>query len=256
MKAKKELTVVMPFYRESLEMAKSSIRSVLNQSYENFELIIILDSPENKKVENYLRATQKSDNRVVFLKNKTNKGAAYSRNKAIRMAKGKFIAFADGDDINKLDRFEKQISFMKKNKKIDACFSNMDYVNENGVVFGSSNFNNADIKYFSKNPFRSGNVFNNPTFFGKKKIFEEEVFDERIRIIEDFDLWIRLEKKNNFAILPENLVKYRHQLRNQGNNFLKMYKKHFISNFFNLHFHFLGIINFVGLIFSSFRKFD
>ena len=235
-------------------MAKASIRSVLNQSYKDFELIIILDNPENKKVEKYLRGIQKSDKRVVFLKNEKNKGAAYSRNRAIKRAEGKFIAFADGDDINKKSRFEKQISFMKKNKKIDGCFSNMDYVNEKGVVFGGSDFNSADVKSFSENPFKTGNVFNNPTFLGKKKIFEEELFDEWIRIIEDFDLWIRLAKKNNFAIIPEKLVKYRYQIKNSGSNFLKIYKKYFVSNFFNFHFHFLIIINFSGMIFRSFRK--
>ena len=115
------VSIIMPSYNTASFIAES-IQSVLTQSYKDWELIIIDDcSPDNtdQVVKPYL-----SDERIHYLKNEKNSGAAVSRNKALREAKGKWIAFLDSDDLWMPDKLKKQISFMEKN---DYHFSYTNY---------------------------------------------------------------------------------------------------------------------------------
>ena len=210
---KPQISVAMSFYKESLGLAKSSLESVLKQTYRNFELIVILDNPGNKKIESYIKQVKQKDKRIIFLKNKENKGLAYCRNRAIKLAKADFIAFADGDDINRKDRFQKQISFMKKNKNVDLLFSSFEEIDGRGkVLFKQKPVGSQDLRSFKKRPIKFLHLFKNPTFFGRKKIFEKELFDEKLRRCEDSDMWIRLSGKANFFVIPDILLKRR--LRN------------------------------------------
>lgn len=106
------VSVIMPSYNTA-EYIAESIQSVLNQTYTNWELIIVDDcSTDNtdETVEPYL-----SDSRIYYLKNDKNSGAAVSRNRALREAKGKWIAFLDSDDLWLPEKLEKQIAFMENN---------------------------------------------------------------------------------------------------------------------------------------------
>ena len=115
------VSIIMPSYNTASFIAES-IQSVLAQSYKDWELIIVDDcSPDNtdQVVKPYL-----SDERIMYLKNEKNSGAAVSRNRALREAKGKWIAFLDSDDLWMPDKLKKQISFMEKN---DYHFSYTNY---------------------------------------------------------------------------------------------------------------------------------
>ena len=105
------VSIIMPSYNTG-KFIKETINSVLNQTYNNWELIIVDDcsTDDTEEIVNAIK-----DNRIKFLKNSTNSGAAISRNKAIKEAKGKWIAFLDSDDLWKKEKIEKQIKFMKKN---------------------------------------------------------------------------------------------------------------------------------------------
>ena len=107
------VSVIMPSYGSEKFISKS-IDSVLLQTYDNWELIIIDDcSPDesNKIIKEYLS----KDSRIKFVKLEKNSGAAVARNKGIEIAKGRFIAFLDSDDLWLPEKLEKQISFMKDN---------------------------------------------------------------------------------------------------------------------------------------------
>ena len=105
------VSIIMPSYNTG-KFIKETINSVLNQTYNNWELIIVDDcsTDDTEKIVNTIK-----DNRIKFLKNNTNSGAAISRNRAIKEAKGKWIAFLDSDDLWKKEKIEKQIRFMKEN---------------------------------------------------------------------------------------------------------------------------------------------
>ena len=106
------VSIIMPSYNTASFIAES-IQSVLAQSYKDWELIIVDDcSPDNTDdvVKPYL-----SDERIRYLKNEKNSGAAVSRNRALREAKGKWIAFLDSDDLWMPEKLQKQVRFMEKN---------------------------------------------------------------------------------------------------------------------------------------------
>ena len=105
------VSIIMPSYNTA-SYIKESIQSVLNQTYTNWELIIVDDcsTDETDEVINTI-----TDSRIKYFKNKENSGAAMSRNKALREARGQWVAFLDSDDLWMPNKLEKQINFMKKN---------------------------------------------------------------------------------------------------------------------------------------------
>lgn len=116
------VSIIMPSYNTA-NFISESIESVLRQTYANWEMIIVDDCSTDKTdevVKPYL-----NDSRIVYIKNSKNRGAAVSRNCALREAKGKWIAFLDSDDLWMPEKLEKQISFMKEN---DYHFSYTDYI--------------------------------------------------------------------------------------------------------------------------------
>ncbi|MCR0182842.1 glycosyltransferase [[Clostridium] innocuum] len=115
------VSIIMPAYN-SAQYIDESIQSVLNQTYLNWELIIVDDCSSDDTdivIQKYL-----VDKRIIYLKNKQNSGAAISRNKALIKAKGKWIAFLDSDDVWLPSKLKEQIDFMLNN---DYKFSYTDY---------------------------------------------------------------------------------------------------------------------------------
>lgn len=104
------VSIIMPSYNTGANIGKS-IESILNQSYENWELIIV-DDCSTDETDSVVRAFQ--DSRIRYYKNEKNSGAAVSRNRALREAKGKWIAFLDSDDLWEPEKLEKQLRFMKE----------------------------------------------------------------------------------------------------------------------------------------------
>ncbi len=106
------VSIIMPSYNTG-RFITQSIESVLSQSYSNWELIIVDDCSHDDTDE--IVKTFQSDQRIKYLKNEKNSGAAVSRNRALREAKGKWVAFLDSDDLWRPEKLEKQVSFMERN---------------------------------------------------------------------------------------------------------------------------------------------
>ena len=109
-----EISVIMATYKEKIELLKVAIESILKQTYNNFEFIIILDNPENiehiRCIENY----QKNDDRIRFYINEKNMGLTKTLNKALSLSKGKYICRMDADDVSMPDRIEKQLHYLNQ----------------------------------------------------------------------------------------------------------------------------------------------
>jgi teichuronic acid biosynthesis glycosyltransferase TuaG len=118
----------MPYFQKR-KYITSSVNSVLNQSYKNFELIIIYDD-NNKNDLNLISKIKNKDKRIKLIINKKNLGVGFSRNIAIKKSKGKFIAFIDSDDLWKKNKLKKQLNFMIKNK-YNFSHTSYDIVNNN-----------------------------------------------------------------------------------------------------------------------------
>ena len=107
------VSVVIPYFKKR-EYINKCIQSVLRQNYKNFEIIIIYDDQDYSDL-SYLKSIAKKNKRIQLIKNSKSLGAGLSRNKGIKIAKGKFIAFLDADDYWDKNKLKFQLKFMKKN---------------------------------------------------------------------------------------------------------------------------------------------
>ena len=182
------VSVIIPYFNKQKYISKT-IYSVLNQSFKNIEILIVFD--DSKKTDlKILKNLAKKDKRIKIIVNKNNLGAAKSRNKAIKLSKGEFIAFIDSDDIWKKDKLKFQINYMKKN---NILFSHTSYkiINEYGKIIGKFKVKkNTNYKELLKSC-----DIGLSTVVSKKKIFSKHKFPNQ-KTKEDFALWLKLAKKN------------------------------------------------------------
>lgn len=196
------VSVILPVYNECNFLQKA-IDSIVNQNYLNIEIIIINDGSTNSEVE---EICLKYIDKIVYLK-KENGGVASALNYAINVAKGEYIARMDGDDISNPERIYKQVEFLEKYKDIDICGTNYEYINENDLVIFCSNLPLVDSEIKIHNIFQ--NSLCHPSIMFRREVFDNGLrYDENVKA-EDYELWLRLEKKVKFANLRECLIKYR-----------------------------------------------
>ena len=190
----------MPSYNTA-EYIADSIKSVLAQTYTNFELIIVDDCSTDNTAEVVLSF---KDPRIVFLKNEKNSGAAISRNYALREAKGKWIAFLDSDDLWVPEKLEKQVAFMTK---YGYAFTYTDYerINESSKAL-SIYCSGPDVVTYKK-MYRYCYLGCLTVMYDVDKIGKLQIKD--IRKNNDYAMWLKICRKANCYLLKENLAKYR-----------------------------------------------
>lgn len=195
----------MPAYNTEKYIGES-IESILRQTYQNFEFIIIndgsIDSTE-KIIESY------NDPRIVYLKNNTNKGLSYSFNFGISKAQGYYIARMDSDDIALETRLETQVKYLDKNTKLDIVGSSAILINENGERIGVINKPKEHVLIKWQSLFSTPLV--HPTVMGKAAIFKNNPYNESLVNSEDYELWSRLffSSRTKFGNIRKPLLKYR-----------------------------------------------
>lgn len=203
-----EVSVILPTFNGS-EFIKKAIQSVLNQSFSNFELLIIDDGSKDSipEITNYY---VEKDARVFYARNENNLGIQQSLNRGLKIARGKYIARIDDDDEwidrNKLKR---QVEYLNKNPDYILIGTGTIVVDENGKeIFRFLNpESDQDIrkKILFKNYFTHSGVI-----FKKKAAMKFNGYDEseQTRHIEDYDLWLKLGTLGKFGNLPIYGVKF------------------------------------------------
>lgn len=201
---KPKISVIMSVYN-GLPFVKNAIRSILSQTYKNFEVIIIDDASTDKSWQ-YLKSLK--EKRIKLIRNHKNLGLAASLNIALRQAQGVFVARMDADDISSPQRFETQLNFLLKNPKIDLCGSWVDLINENGDKVGELKYPSSDKEI--KKSLARFNPIVHPTFFAKKALFESlGGYRPEYDKAEDYDLLVRAMKNFKFANVREKLLSFR-----------------------------------------------
>lgn len=195
-----KVSIIMPSYNTA-QFIKRSIESVIAQTHQNWELIIVDDcsSDNTDEVVSEIR-----DERIIYLKNDKNYGAAYSRNKALREASGKWVAFLDSDDLWMPDKLEKQIRFMENNQ-YHFSYTNYVEINEDDqltgmFVTGPKKINKPLMYTF--NYMGCLTVMYDREFVGLVQI-------EDLKKRNDYALWIKVSQKSSAYLLNETLAKYR-----------------------------------------------
>ena len=191
------ISVIIPTYNRG-RLIERSIRSVLNQSYSNLELIIVDDcSTDNtKEVIDGIK-----DERIRYIRLEEKHNADYARNIVIDEAKGEYVAFQDSDDFWHEDKLEKQLDFLIKNNA-DVVFCNMKrHLNGKFKDYYPTGIKEGQIHY---EQLLARNLMSTQTIMGKNECFKEYRFDENVPRFDDWDLALRLSKK--YAVYHQDEV--------------------------------------------------
>jgi len=197
------VSVIIPTYNRA-HLVGRSIQSVLNQTYQDFEIIIV-DDGSTDNTENIIKEFQKKDERIEYIKHNKNRGGSAARNTGIKAARGEYIAFLDSDDEWQYKKLEKQITHLNNNY-LNAFISYTGYfrINDKG--------DNSIFK-----PTKHGDIYNNqlwedhvsPTsaVMVRRICFEKVgLFDESLPARQDYDMWLRLSQYYIFDYIIEPLV--------------------------------------------------
>ena len=198
----KLVSVIIPYFKKKKYIA-DTINSVLNQTYNNFEIIIIYDDPEKNDLE-YIKKLVSSDHRVKLIINEKNVGAGMSRNIGIDKSEGTFIAFIDADDMWKKTKLEDQIKFMQS-ESINFCHTTYKIINERNEFCSSRRARN----FFNIKDIIKSCDIGLSTVLLKKEILGSNKFPD-LKTKEDFVLWLKiLKNKNIFGAINKKLTSWR-----------------------------------------------
>ncbi len=214
------VSIIMPSYNTA-KFISETIESVLAQTYPNWELIIVDDCSTDDT--DAVVCPYLVDDRIRYIKNEKNSGAAVSRNRALREAKGKWVAFLDSDDLWFPEKLEKQISFMKKN---DYHFSYTNYIE----IDETANPNGRSVTG-PKKVTRHGMY--NYCWMGCLTVMYDAETVGVIQIADikknnDYAMWLKVCKKADCYLLDEVLAKYRKRSGSISNHgYTKLIKWHY-----------------------------
>src|SRR3989344_4812533 len=199
------ISVIMPVYNSEAYI-ESSVESILNQSYTNFEFIIIDDASTDKTYDRLLKLI-KIDKRIVLVKNKRNEGVTKSLNKALKIAKGKYIIRMDADDWSYPNRFKLQVDLMENNPDVVVSGSYVEICNSKLKMKNLRKYH-LDDTTIRKHIFRYS-PFAHPATIWKTKVLKENLYSEVIIVSQDYELYFRVGKIGKFMNLDKPLLKLR-----------------------------------------------
>lgn len=217
------VSVIMAAYNEEKFISRA-IKSILNQSYGNFEFIIVNDFSKDNTldiIKNF------KDKRIILINNKFNLGLTRSLNIGIKVAKGEYIARMDSDDISDLLRFEYQVQVLQKRPKIGVVASWYGIIDEDEKLISLHKIPKSGeyrvIDFIEKSTrFSHGSVM-----IRKKCLDKVKLYCEKFLYAQDLDLWLRLSKLCDFYIIPKFL--YSHRLSPN------IFEKREIQRIFSMH---------------------
>jgi glycosyltransferase involved in cell wall biosynthesis len=199
-----QISVIIPVYNGEKTIL-ASIISVLNQSFKDFELIVVNDGSQDSTSS---IVCQIKDSRIKLL-SYPNAGANVSRNRGIFHSSGKYITFLDADDIWTHDKLKSQLEALQANLKARLAYSWTDYIdtNDNFVVSGMHTVKNGDVY----NDLLISNFLENGSnpLICKEALIELGGFDESLKAAQDWDMWLRLANRYEFVAVPKVQILYR-----------------------------------------------
>lgn len=200
-----KVTVLMPVYNAGGFLAEA-IESILNQTFRDFELLIIDDGSTDRSLGTIKKYT-KQDKRVKVVSHGENKGLVATLNEGIGLAEGKYIARQDQDDISAKSRLKKQVEYLDNNPSIGLLGTNYDVIDNRGKTVATT-----DV-FTSPEDIKLAEVFSNQlghgTIIARRRLLRTFPYDEDFKNAEDYDLWARLSHHTKIANLSKPLYKWR-----------------------------------------------
>lgn len=204
-----KVSVVIPVYNGE-KFLSEAIESVINQTYSNWEIIVVNDGSTDGSIDILSNYNRKLSWKFYVI-NQKNYGPSIARNRAITKAKGEYIAFLDSDDTWLPEKLKKQVEFLELNRNIVLVYSDCYIIDSNGSMEENNYF-------YRTKPFKGKtlhNLLNNnfiptSTVILRRRILNDiGLFNIKFRISQDYDLWLRIAEKYTIDFLDEPLAKYR-----------------------------------------------
>jgi glycosyltransferase involved in cell wall biosynthesis len=216
-----KVSVILPVYNGE-KFLDESINSVLNQTFKDFELIIVNDCSTDNSLK-IIKRYMKKDKRIILINNPKNLGLQKSLNKGLKISKEKYIARMDADDISLPNRLQLQVNYLEKNRDIFLIGSSAIVIDEDGKRIGV--FKKFDNYRKVKRKLLKNNHLIHPSIIFRNS--REFFYREKFKTSEDYDFYLRiLSSGKKITNLPEFLIKYR------------IHKKSFVSTMPNQDFYF------------------
>ena len=231
-----KISVIMSVYN-SEKYLKEAVKSILDQTFTDFEFIITDDRSTDNSL-SILEKYEKTDDRIVLVKNSENVGLTINLNRMIDLAKGDYIARMDADDISLPMRLKTQYDFMEINPEIGV-------LGTHSKTFGLGVKEKILPRPISHEEIKANLLFENPMvhssiFFRRSVINSQDTFyNEEFKIMQDYELWTRIINKTKFANLGEVLLEYRTSDTNicavseKKENFRQNYLRNIYRSLFN-----------------------
>lgn len=201
------ITVLMSVYNGERYL-REAIESILNQTFSDFEFMVIDDGSTDKSWP-ILAEYAEQDSRLVLIRNQENIGLAKSLNKGLALARGKYIARMDADDVSMPQRFEKQVVFLETHSKIGILGTQCWFIDTNGQEQELDEAPTDELQLRWTSLF--GNPFRHPTVMIRGDVLRKNglKYDEAFRVTQDYEFWTRILKYTDGANLSTRLLKYR-----------------------------------------------
>ena len=195
-----KISVLMPVYNTKEEYLREAVESILNQTFSDFELIIV-DDGSDKDITEFIHSF--NDNRIKFFRNERNIGVSETRNRLLNMAQGKYTAFQDSDDIAYPERLEKQAKFLDEHPEISAVGSLLECFPHKKIFQMPENPKFVDLL--------CGAILSQPTAMLRLEDFRKYGlhYNPDLRTAEDYEFFSRAMEHLKFYNIQEPLIKYR-----------------------------------------------
>ena len=201
-----KVSIVMSFYREPLQWIRFAMESILAQTFQDFELLLICDNPDYDEAIRYVKEI--TDRRIRLTINDVNIGPTRSFNMAIAQAQGEYIARMDADDICMPERLDRQVAYLDAHPEVSVCATNIHTIDENGKIIRKNRY---DRKHDRALMFISNNIAH-PTVMFRQSLLDirKPLYNEDYIYSQDYELWQHLLLKGHVIhTLEEALLLYR-----------------------------------------------
>ena len=215
------VSIVTPVFNAA-QFLRDTIKTVQDQTFTDWELIFIDDRSTDDSVQ-IIEQAVKHDPRIRLLRNKSNRGAGYTRNRGIEAARGRYIAFIDADDLWHKDKLEKQVTFAEVNGYA-FTFTAYEFANADGTPTGKKVFVPPQVTYTSM--LKNSIAWTSTIMIDSKKVSKEYIVMPDIPRGQDLVCWLRVLRKAGAGYgLNEVLARYRRTRGSLSSNKLKAIRR-------------------------------
>lgn len=218
------VSIIISSYNHE-NFVQDSIQSVINQSYDNIELIVIDDGSQDSTVEKIQQLVSVCEKRFVRFefRHRANKGLSATLNEALEWCKGEFVSPLASDDMMLQNRIEKQVKLLSDNKKIVAVFGSVYLIDEDNKNIGEETVDESHL-YDFKSIFLNEHRIFTPTQMIRQIYLKEVGGYKDGMIIEDWYMWLKLAQIGDLLVVPDFFAKYRQHENNTIKQLDKMHR--------------------------------